>query len=81
MAVDQWYNFHSVGCHLGNVGLDDPEMREYFVPVEWIQTVPREGAFRERGLFGNRHTVCRPTAPKWRDTIDLLKQRFPEFDK
>ncbi len=20
MAVGQWYNFHSVGCHLGNVG-------------------------------------------------------------
>jgi hypothetical protein len=22
LAVRQWYNFHSVGCHLGNVGLD-----------------------------------------------------------
>ena len=21
LAVGQWYNFHSVGCHLGNVGL------------------------------------------------------------
>ena len=20
LAVGQWYNFHSVGCHLGNVG-------------------------------------------------------------
>ncbi len=23
LAVGQWYNFHSVGCHLGNVGLYD----------------------------------------------------------
>jgi hypothetical protein len=23
LAVGQWYNFHSVGCHLGNVGLSD----------------------------------------------------------
>ena len=21
LAVGQWYNFHSVGCHLGNVGI------------------------------------------------------------
>ena len=21
MAVDQWYDFHEFGCHLGNVGL------------------------------------------------------------
>ena len=23
LAVGQWYNFHSVGCYLGNVGLMD----------------------------------------------------------
>ena len=23
MAVDQWYDFHEFGCHLGNVGLCD----------------------------------------------------------
>ena len=21
LAVDQWYDFHEFGCHLGNVGL------------------------------------------------------------
>ena len=23
LAVDQWYDFHEFGCHLGNVGSDD----------------------------------------------------------
>ncbi len=23
LAVDQWYDFHKFGCHLGNVGLND----------------------------------------------------------
>ncbi len=22
LAVDQWYDFHEFGCHLGNVGFD-----------------------------------------------------------
>ncbi len=22
LVVDQWYDFHEFGCHLGNVGLD-----------------------------------------------------------
>ncbi|MCF5460637.1 nuclease, partial [Pseudomonas syringae] len=35
---------------------------------------------REVGMFGNQNTICRPTTPKWRWTIERLKQRFPRYD-
>jgi hypothetical protein len=60
---------------------DDPERSEYFVSVRWLQTVSLDTAVREIGLFGNQNTVCKPTTPKWRSTVDWLKKRFPEFDK
>lgn len=60
---------------------DDPDRCEYFVPVHWLQTVPLESAVREIGLFGNQNTVCQPTTPKWRSTVDRLKQRFPDYDR
>jgi hypothetical protein len=59
--------------------VNDPERCEYFVPVQWLQTVPLEQAFKEIGLFGNQHTVCRPTTQKWRSTVERLKERFPNF--
>ncbi|RMU63239.1 hypothetical protein ALP29_200209 [Pseudomonas syringae pv. avii] len=59
---------------------DDPERCDYFVPVHWLQSVPVNQAVREIGMFGNQNTVCRPTTPKWRWTIERLKQRFPRFD-
>lgn len=61
--------------------VNDPERCEYFVPVRWLQTVPLENSFQEIGLFGNQNTVCKPTTPKWRSTVDRLKERFPDFDK
>lgn len=54
----------------------DPERCEWFVPVEWLQTVPLEKAVQEIGFFGNQNTVCKPTTPKWRSTVDRLKERF-----
>lgn len=59
---------------------DDPERSEYFVPVQWLQTVPLDQGVKEVGLFGNQNTVCKPTVPRWRLTIERLKQRFPKFD-
>jgi hypothetical protein len=41
---------------------DDPERCEYFVPVQWLQTVPLDKAVQEIGLFGNQNTVCKPRA-------------------
>ncbi len=61
--------------------VNDPKHCEYFVPIQWLQTVPLENAFQEIGLFGNQNTICKPTTPKWRSTVERLKERFPDFDK
>ncbi|VDC33789.1 endonuclease NucS domain-containing protein [Pseudogemmobacter humi] len=54
----------------------DPEKAEYFVPVEWMHTLPPTKAVQEVGMFGNQNTVCKPVTPKWRSTVDRLKQLF-----
>lgn len=54
----------------------DPERCEWFVPVQWLQTVQMEKAAQELGFFGNQNTVCKPTTPKWRSTVERLKERF-----
>lgn len=59
----------------------DPEKAEHFVRVEWLDTVPETKAFNEIGLFGNQNTVCQPTTPKWRHTIERLKTKFSNWDK
>lgn len=61
--------------------VDDPESTEYFVPVNWLQTVPQTQGVQEVGMFGNQNTVCRPRTPLWRTTVERLKVRFPEFGK
>lgn len=60
--------------------LEDPERCEYFVPVTWLQTVSVEKAIQEIGMFGNQNTVCKPTTPKWRSTVERLKEVFPNFE-
>ena len=59
---------------------DDDEKSEYFVPVHWLQTVPISQAVQEVGMFGNQNTVCKPTTPKWRSTVERLKGHFPGFE-
>lgn len=59
---------------------NDSERCEYFVPIQWLQTVPLEKAVHEIGLFGNQNTVCKPTTPKWRFTVERLKEKFPNFE-
>jgi hypothetical protein len=61
--------------------LDDSDKSEYFVPVEWAQTVQLDKAINEIGLFGNQNTVCAPKTPKWRFTVDRLKEAFPDYDR
>ncbi len=60
---------------------DDPEKAEYFVRVDWIDSVPEEKAINEVGLFGNQNTVCQPTTPKWRHTVEQLKTYFQHWDR
>ena len=59
---------------------DDDKKSEYFVPVQWLQTIPANQAIQEIGMFGNQNTVCKPTTPKWRSTVERLKGHFPGFD-
>jgi hypothetical protein len=60
---------------------DDPDKSEYFVRVKWLDTVPESKAINEVGLFGNQNTVCQPTTPKWRHTVERLKTYFPKWDR
>ena len=60
---------------------DDPEQAEYFVRVNWLDTVDEAHAFNEVGLFGLQHTVCQPRAAKWRHTVDRLKTVFLHWNE
>ncbi len=57
----------------------DPERAEHFVRVKWLDTVDSRDAFNEIGLFGNQNTVCQPTTPLWRHTVERLKAAFPNW--
>lgn len=59
---------------------ENPETAEYAVRVEWLDTVDADHAFDEIGLFGNQNTVCQPTTPKWRHTVERLKTRFKQWN-
>lgn len=54
--------------------LEDPELSEWLVGVEWDQTVPRGEALSGSQLFSNQYIVCR-----LRDqvTLNALAQHFP----
>lgn len=54
----------------------DPELAEYYVRVRWLAAVPAAQAVNEIGLFGNQNSVCKPTTPKWRHTVERLKASF-----
>jgi len=58
---------------------NDPERAEHFVRVQWLDTVSEDKAINEVGLFGNQNTVCQPTTPKWRHTVERLKDVFPRW--
>jgi hypothetical protein len=59
---------------------DDPELAEYFVRVEWLDTVPAAQAIWEVGFFANQNSVGRPRAEEWRYTVEKLKGRFLNWD-
>lgn len=59
---------------------DDPDRAERFVAIDWLDTKPIGQAVNEVGFFGNQNTVCQPTTPKWRHTVERLKQYFPRWD-
>jgi len=59
---------------------DDPDKSEYFVTVKWLETRSEQEAVNEVGFFGNQNTVCKPTTPKWRHTIEKLKRSFRRWN-
>jgi hypothetical protein len=59
---------------------DDPDKSEYFVKVQWFDTVPLEKAVYEVWLFGNQNTVAQLASPTWRHTVERLKQVFTNWD-
>jgi serine/threonine protein kinase len=59
----------------------DPELCEYFVPMKWVDTLPVQRAFREKGLYGTPHTLARPTSELWLRTLETLKLVFPRYDQ
>ena len=65
----------TTSAHYGSSKVNT-EDQEYFVKVKWIKTYSREQAYDELGFFGNQNTVCKPTAARWRNTVDRLKDKF-----
>ena len=60
---------------------DDEELAEYFVRVEWLDTVPASQAIWEVGFFGQQNTVSRPRTEAWSYTVEKLKERFLNWDE
>lgn len=52
---------------------EDPDLCEYVVRVDWVQTAPKEQAYWEKGLFAVQHTACRL---RNRFTLERLTQHF-----
>ncbi|SNQ59939.1 PDDEXK family nuclease [Candidatus Methanoperedens nitratireducens] len=53
--------------------MDNPEMSEWIVEIEWIKTFERENAKKFQGIFANQNVAC-----KLRDnsTLEFLKKEF-----
>jgi predicted nuclease with TOPRIM domain len=42
-----------------NKDVDDPDLCEYIVSVEWIKNVPKHEAVWEKGMFANQNSACK----------------------
>jgi hypothetical protein len=60
--------------------VNDADRQESFVPVEWAETRSLADAVNETGMFGNQNTVCAPKTPKWRHTVERLKELFRDWN-
>jgi hypothetical protein len=54
-------------------GADDPDLSEYLVRVDWIKTLPQDGAIWEKGMFANQNTAVRLRDPF---TLERLTELF-----
>jgi len=53
--------------------VNDDELCSYCVRVEWINAVPRDRAYWEKGLFASQHTACKLSSSF---TIEKLTTHF-----
>ncbi len=58
------------------INSDDDEKSEYLVKIDWIKTLDLNDVIKEKGVFGNQNTVCKPVTKKWQHTVERLKKRF-----
>lgn len=56
-----------------NHDVDDPELCEYLVRVDWLKTRPLDAAAWQSGLFTNQMPACKL---RDRETIEYLEQAF-----
>ena len=54
--------------------LDNPDVAEYVVKIDWLKAVPENAAVKELGFFGNQNSVCRPSTERWDFTTERLKK-------
>jgi hypothetical protein len=52
---------------------DDPEKCEYLVRVDWIKTLSRDEAIREKGMFANQNSA---TKLRHQPTLERLVEVF-----
>jgi hypothetical protein len=51
----------------------EPDNMEYAVRVDWIKTLPRDQAIKEKGLFANQNSACKLRSSF---TLERLTERF-----
>ncbi|WP_138919344.1 hypothetical protein [Paenibacillus lactis] len=39
--------------------VNDPDLCEYVVRVDWIKTLPKHEAIWEKGMFANQNSACK----------------------
>jgi hypothetical protein len=52
---------------------EDPDLREYLIGVDWVETRGIDNAFWEKGLYANQNTVTKLRDPQ---TLDRLYEAF-----
>jgi hypothetical protein len=75
-ADDKFGNLFDIGvkANYHREAIDDEDRAEYVVQVKWNKAVPMAEAVKEVGFFGNQHTVCKPSTPRWSHTVKRLKE-------
>ena len=53
--------------------LDDPELAEWAVRVNWYKTYPKDEAKTFKGAFANQNIACKLRHP---ETVDFLIKEF-----